>query len=80
MKGHELAERAMNLRPELKVVFASGYAEDRALRPGAAWLSKPYEQRELARALDALTGRPANPSGAAGPDDGKVVPIRRPGA
>jgi CheY-like chemotaxis protein len=57
MKGTELADAALGLQPELSVVFASGYADDGAAPRGAVWLSKPYEQRELAQALGGLTRR-----------------------
>ena len=52
MRGHELAALSRDLRPDLKVVFASGYgeADDHAV-PGATHLGKPYEQDELAEAL-----------------------------
>jgi PAS domain S-box-containing protein len=52
MKGPALAEQALKLRPELKVVFASGYASDAA--PGAAdvgYLAKPYDRDALEQAL-----------------------------
>jgi PAS domain S-box-containing protein len=54
MKGPELAEAALALRPDLPVIFASGYADTGETPPGAVWLSKPYEQRELASALAGL--------------------------
>jgi PAS domain S-box-containing protein len=78
MKGLELAEAALELQPHLSVVFASGYAEDDAAPEGAVWLSKPYEQRELAKALGGMSGRrpptpDPEPSGA--DDDANVVPI-----
>ena len=52
MNGRELAEIAREARPELKVLFVTGYAEKAAVRhglldPGMAMLTKPF-------ALDAL--------------------------
>jgi PAS domain S-box-containing protein len=56
MRGHELARKALELRPDLKVVFASGYGEteEGAEVTGATHLGKPYEQDQLATALGAL--------------------------
>ncbi len=54
MKGPDLAQAAMALRPGLKVLFASGYAADGSAPKGSVWLSKPYEKRELSQALDGL--------------------------
>jgi PAS domain S-box-containing protein len=53
MRGPELARVAMDLRPGLKVVFASGYGEGEADIDGAAQLGKPYEQDQLAQVLGA---------------------------
>ncbi|MGE5146020.1 MAG: ATP-binding protein, partial [Candidatus Eiseniibacteriota bacterium] len=60
MNGWELAERALRLKPGLKVVLASGYAletlaERGRLHPGTVVLNKPYRKADLARRLrDAL--------------------------
>jgi CheY-like chemotaxis protein len=56
MRGHELARTALALRPELKVVFASGYADDGSAPEGAVWLAKPYEQTQLSSVLARLSG------------------------
>ncbi len=63
MNGNELAEAALTARPDLKVLFTSGYAEPavarRQLRAGA-WLKKPYTSPELAdRIRDVLDGAAA---------------------
>ncbi len=64
MKGPELARVASTMRPGLKVVFASGYADDSEALEGSLWLSKPYDLRELSNALDTLIGQgPATPPG-----------------
>jgi len=54
MNGRQLAEAALNLRPTLKVLYTSGYAEDAIthqgrLQPGAQLLAKPYRRADLAR-------------------------------
>jgi PAS domain S-box-containing protein len=50
LKGEELAVRAAALRPELKIVFATGYGEAEA-GDGPVRLGKPYDQAALARVL-----------------------------
>ncbi|WP_137155471.1 PAS domain-containing sensor histidine kinase [Rhizobium sp. FKL33] len=58
MHGGELAEIARKLRPELKVLFTSGYAEPsiagRELVNEESWLKKPYTANELALRLRQL--------------------------
>jgi PAS domain S-box-containing protein len=53
MRGPELAAKATELRPRLKVVFASGYSENEEARAieGAAHLGKPYQHDQLADVL-----------------------------
>jgi two-component system cell cycle sensor histidine kinase/response regulator CckA len=56
LSGQQLAERLVAERPEVLVVFASGYTEDAianhgVLRPGTAFLEKPFSARDLARTL-----------------------------
>lgn len=53
MNGRELADAARALRPDLKVLFTSGYTENAIIHhgrldPGAQLLSKPYRRAELA--------------------------------
>jgi PAS domain S-box-containing protein len=51
MNGDELAEAAFAARPDLKVLFTSGYAEPAVASHGlgaGAWLKKPYTAAELA--------------------------------
>ncbi|MOA51554.1 hypothetical protein D3C78_1747170 [compost metagenome] len=56
--GDELADLARGLRPDLKVLFTSGYAEpavaERQLAMKGSWLKKPYTARELAVILREL--------------------------
>ena len=54
MTGLDLAEAAVALRPDLKVLFTSGYAAPEIARFGlesGAWLGKPYTADELAEKL-----------------------------
>jgi CheY-like chemotaxis protein len=53
MRGPELAAKAVELRPGLRVVFASGYSENEEARAieGAAHLGKPYQHEQLADVL-----------------------------
>ncbi|WP_461383192.1 hybrid sensor histidine kinase/response regulator [Devosia indica] len=56
MNGVDLAKRARDFRPDLKVLFTSGYAEnavetDGRLDPGIDLLSKPYSRDRLAASL-----------------------------
>jgi CheY-like chemotaxis protein len=61
--GYELAERVRELRPELRVIFATGYSSDR-LRdakqdPLARHLSKPFSKKELDDILQSMGLQPA---------------------
>jgi PAS domain S-box-containing protein len=64
MSGRELAQRLARLRPELKVIYMSGYAEDVLLRQGVldssiTFLQKPFRQYELtAKVRKVLDSRP----------------------
>jgi PAS domain S-box-containing protein len=52
MNGRELAEQAVRLRPEMKVLLMSGYAEEIArsgfLRSGFHFIEKPFTSNSLA--------------------------------
>lgn len=58
MAGDELADLARALRPDIKILFTSGYAEPavagRQLAMKGSWLKKPYTARELAVRLREL--------------------------
>jgi len=54
MSGRQLADRLKEQRPELKVLFVSGYTDDAIVRhgmlePGIAFLQKPFTPQTLAR-------------------------------
>ncbi|TQX85781.1 MULTISPECIES: PAS domain-containing sensor histidine kinase [unclassified Rhizobium] len=58
MTGDELAERARLLRPDVRILFTSGYASPQIaegeMSNDASWLKKPYTARELAVRLREL--------------------------
>jgi signal transduction histidine kinase len=62
MSGRELARHLQSQRPELKVLYVSGYADDAVfpnglLEPGTAFLPKPYAREALLLKLrEVLTG------------------------
>jgi PAS domain S-box-containing protein len=67
MDGGELAEQAERLRPDIKVLFTSGYFQHALIRkgnitPNTNLLVKPYRRQDLARKLSAiLSGERAQP-------------------
>jgi signal transduction histidine kinase/ActR/RegA family two-component response regulator len=69
MGGRQLAERALALRPKLRVLFTSGYTENAIvhngrLDQGVELLSKPYDRERLAAKLRRVLDGP----GGAGSD------------
>ncbi|WP_201861074.1 hybrid sensor histidine kinase/response regulator [Microvirga soli] len=58
MNGVELSRKAREMRPDLKVLLASGYPmsalPSEGLGPGVSFISKPYRWTELADKLRAL--------------------------
>lgn len=62
--GPALAERLTAERPEMKVVFISGYADDSLapegiLKPGTVLVHKPFTIKILSAKLREVLGRPA---------------------
>jgi CheY-like chemotaxis protein len=68
MNGRELADAVLQRRPDVPVLYMSGYPEaammkDGRLDPGITLLSKPYRPADLARAIRQVLesrGRPGN--------------------
>jgi two-component system cell cycle sensor histidine kinase/response regulator CckA len=67
MSGRDLAARLVDVRPQMKVLYTSGYTDDAILRHGVLdegthFIHKPYATAELTRkirdVLDAQGGRP----------------------
>ncbi len=57
MSGYELAQAALATRPDLKILFTSGYAEPAIARLGlgaGTWLKKPYTADELAAKIHSI--------------------------
>jgi two-component system, cell cycle sensor histidine kinase and response regulator CckA len=64
MSGRELADRLRPLRPEMKILYMSGYTEDVLVQHGVAdlsvtFLQKPFKPLELARRVHAVLHAPA---------------------
>jgi signal transduction histidine kinase/CheY-like chemotaxis protein/predicted hydrocarbon binding protein len=60
MSGPELVGRIAQHRPDARVLYMSGYAEERLLSrttTGAPWLAKPFGARELAQRIRDLLDR-----------------------
>jgi PAS domain S-box-containing protein len=63
MTGSQLADVALDLRPGLPVLLATGFADmghtDAVLKMDLPRLAKPFSQAQLAEAVDAMLTRPA---------------------
>jgi FixJ family two-component response regulator len=64
MRGPELAKRLKRSRPEIKIVYMSGYSEyDRGNKEfvaGSFFLQKPYSREALLGKLDEAREQPTN--------------------
>ncbi len=49
MNGREVARRILQFRPEVRVLFMSGYAEDVVIDDGLHFIPKPFEAPDLLR-------------------------------
>src|SRR6266404_538908 len=64
MSGRELAERALAISPETKVLFMSGYTNDAIVRhgvlnPGTSFIQKPFAPDALARKVREVLAEPS---------------------
>jgi len=58
MNGIALAREARRLRPDIRVLLASGYSRDRMdAADDMDFIAKPYQMPELARQLAAIRSR-----------------------
>ncbi len=71
MSGPELARQVVALRPDVRVIFTSGYTNDAIARqgvfdPSVAFIPKPYRPKALARKIQEVLIEPVtqvdNPS------------------
>ena len=63
MKGPELAERILAIRPATKVLYMSGYTDkaftsEAAWEPGPAFLQKPFTPQTLAHKVRKMLAAP----------------------
>jgi CheY-like chemotaxis protein len=67
MSGPELAARLRSLRPEMRVLYMSGYTDDSVVRhgladPTMAFIQKPFSPAVLARTVRAVLDQKPQPS------------------
>jgi hypothetical protein len=65
LNGHELAQRLLAEKPELKVIYMSGYsaevvAKDFPLKEGLNFLTKPFQAIKLAQTIRSSLAAPPN--------------------
>jgi len=73
MSGRELAQRLLPVRPDLRVLYMSGYTDDAIVRHGVlgagmAFLSKPFTPDALAVKVRELLDSPPAPANLPGPE------------
>jgi len=80
MSGPELARHVMAFRPEIKVIFTSGYTNDAIARqgvldPAVAFIQKPYRPKALALKIQEVLAVPATKASNHTPP-GQQMPIK----
>ncbi len=80
MSGPELARHMMALRPEIKVIFTSGYTNDAIARqgvldPAVAFIQKPYRPKALALKIQEVLAVPPTKASNHTPP-GQQMPIK----
>ena len=75
VSGRELAEQLTRARPDMKVLYASGYTDDSVVRHGilelgTAYLQKPFSPESLARKVRDVLDAPPTRSNPAERDQG----------
>jgi CheY-like chemotaxis protein len=63
MSGDEIAARAVKQQPGLRIIFATGREPPQTRSgglKGAVFLQKPYDERQIASALNAIISLPTN--------------------
>jgi len=68
MNGPDLARRILSARPQMKVIFMSGYAEDAIVQHGVLdagmhFVQKPFRPREMSRRIREVLDAPMSESG-----------------
>jgi CheY-like chemotaxis protein len=63
MSGREFADRLLQLRPNTRLLYVSGYTDDIVLQNGISkqgmfFLQKPYSLKDLAGKVQALMATP----------------------
>jgi FixJ family two-component response regulator len=63
ISGRELASRVREIRPDARVLFMSGYADEAVARQGtleagSAFIEKPFSANDLARSVREVLDRP----------------------
>jgi len=59
MNGADMAGELLRMRPDLRIVFMSGYPTDQINRPDIAFLPKPFNPASLSRMIRRELDRPA---------------------
>lgn len=57
MSGPELAKAALRVRPNLKIVFTSGYVDERALPDEVPFVPKPWRVDQVSKAIVVAAGQ-----------------------